>query len=375
MTNFLNILRKHDPLLSISLILVTLAGLLSMNTFGAENVFFSRQIVWVGIGFFAFFLIPFFDVRFIRKTTFVVSLYFLTVLFLTSLLFLVDPIQGAKSWFTIGSFAFQPSDPAKLVLIIVLAKYFSRRHIEIENLRHILTSGAYVFIIFALVLLQPDFGTAIIMFLVWLLLVLVSGISKKHLLLVFGLGFFAVTMMWLFVFADYQRDRVMTFLHPRTDIQGAGYNAYQSRIAVGSGELFGKGVGQGTQSKLRFLPEYETDFIFATFAEEWGFVGVSSILLLYFIIIARLISFAWKASTNFESFFIVGVAGLFLSHITIHAGMNLGLLPVTGTTIPFMSYGGSHLLTEFVALGIVISMRKHERGTHRSDVTQEMVLE
>jgi rod shape determining protein RodA len=165
----------------------------------------------------------------------------------------------------------------------------------------------------------------------------------------------------------------MTFLNPLTDIQGAGYNAYQSTVAVGSGELLGKGVGYGTQSKLQFLPEYETDFIFAAFAEEWGFVGVLLLFCLYGIVLWRILAAALMGSTNFETLFCVGVAVLFLSHIVIHVGMNIGLLPVTGTTIPLMSYGGSHLVVEYVALGMVLAMRRYGRAVHREDAEREMV--
>lgn len=368
LTKYFKHIRHHDIFIILSVFLISLAGLLSINTFSEDNSFFFRQSVWLCIGILVYLFFSSIDVRFLRKTSFVVFLYLISLLLLISLLFFADPLQGAKSWFVLGPVAIQPSDPIKVILIILLAKYFSRRHIEISNFKHILVSGAYTFILFFLILLQPDFGTAIIIFLIWFFIVLVSGIQKKHLTILFIIGAISIAAMWFFVFEDYQRTRITSFLHPRTDIQGAGYNAYQSRIAVGSGEFFGKGVGYGTQSKLRFLPEYETDFIFATFAEEWGFVGVSIILFLYFLIITRLITFAWKASTNFESFFMVGVAALFLSHILIHAGMNLGLLPVTGTTIPFMSYGGSHLVTSFMALGLVAAMRKYELGSHRSDL-------
>jgi len=366
-------LKKHDPMLLFSVLLVSLAGLTTMNTFGTDSSFFDRQVIWLSLGFLVYFLVSMIDVRFLRRTTSIVALYSGAIILLILVFLIADPIQGAKSWFVLGPIAFQPSDPIKLVVIAILAKYFSRRHVEIANFRHIFLSGMYVAIIFFLVLIQPDFGTAIIIFLTWLLMVLVSGISKKHLFAVFGIGVLTVASMWVFVFQEYQRDRILTFLHPRTDIQGAGYNAHQSQIAVGSGQVFGKGIGYGTQSKLQFLPEYETDFIFAAFAEEWGFLGVLLLLLLYAIIIFRLISFAWRAPTNFEAFFTMGVASLFVSHIAIHAGMNLGLLPVTGTTIPFMSYGGSHLLTEFFALGLVASMRQHSRGAHREDLTREVL--
>ena len=221
--------------------------------------------------------------------------------------------------------------------------------------------------------LQPDFGSAIIIAFVWFGMVLVSGISKKHLIAVFLVGAIAFGGLWGYAFEPYQKQRILTFIHPLTDLQGTGYNAYQSTIAVGSGQIFGKGVGYGTQSKLQFLPEYETDFIFAAFAEEWGFIGVVMILLLYGIVIWRILVNATYGATNFEILFGAGLAILFISHFIVHVGMNIGLLPVTGTTIPFLSYGGSHLLTEFVGLGILMGMRRYSRATHKDDIKKEFL--
>jgi len=245
--------------------------------------------------------------------------------------------------------------------------------VEIAHFKHILVSGVYAFIIFALILVQPDFGSAAIIGAIWLGIVLVSGISKKHLALVMIGATLAGALLWTFVFEDYQKARVLTFLNPLSDITGSGYNAYQATIAVGSGELWGKGVGYGTQSKLQFLPEYETDFIFAAFAEEWGFVGVVLLLIAYGVLIIRLLVSAYGGATNFETLFIVGITVYFLAHIIIHIGINLGLLPVTGTTVPFMSYGGSHLVTEFAALGMVTSMRRYGRTTHKADLNREFL--
>jgi rod shape determining protein RodA len=272
---------------------------------------------------------------------------------------------GAKSRFNIGIFSIQPSDPAKLILIIVLAKYFSKRHELIGDFKHIVISGVYAFTIFGLVFIQPDFGSAIILFFVWFGMILVAGIKLRHLLAVFLLGAVTFGLMWQFAFHPYQKERIMTFLNPLADIQGAGYNAYQSTIAVGSGELIGKGIGYGTQSKLLFLPEYETDFIFAAFAEEWGLIGVLLLFSGFGIVIWRLLYHAVTGASNFETLFATGVAILITSHFFVHIGMNIGLLPVTGTTVPFLSYGGSHLVTEFVAVGMVFAMRRYTRVSSR----------
>jgi rod shape determining protein RodA len=314
------------------------------------------------------------DWSFLRNTKVIVIMFMTSVGLLSSLFFIGAVYKGAQSWFNFGAFSFQPIDPIKLVVILILSKYFSRRHIEIANIRHILVSGLYVFTIFVLVFLQPDFGSAIIIFFVWLGMVLVSGISKKHLLAVFTLGLVIFGCLWLFVFKPYQKDRIKTFVNPLTDIRGSGYNAYQSKIAVGSGQVFGKGIGYGTQSKLQFLPEYETDFIFAAFAEEWGFVGVVLLFVLYGIVFWRMLSIALKGGSNFEILFGIGLAILFLVHMIVHIGMNIGLLPVTGNTLPFMSYGGSHLLAEFFGLGILMGMRSSSRVVHKDTATNELVI-
>jgi rod shape determining protein RodA len=303
----------------------------------------------------------------------VTAAYFVTLALLALLLVAVHKVMGARSWFTLGSLSFQPADLAKLTLIALLAKYLSRRHVDIARLKYVVVSALYAGAIILLVLVQPDLGTAVILSAVWLGMMLVSGISKKHLAIVALLAVLGATALWFGGLHDYQRARIAAFINPASDIRGAGYNAYQATIAVGSGELLGKGIGYGTQSKLRFLPEYQTDFIFAAFAEEWGFVGVVLLLLLYGLLVARLIDIAKRAGTNFDAFFTLGVAILFMAHLFIHAGISLGLLPVTGTTIPFMSSGGSHLIAEFAALGIVSSLSRHGRSVAR-DASQKEFL-
>lgn len=362
-----------DWILLLGATLISIAGIITMDSFASENIFFIKQIIWLIISIFIFFVASQIDWRFIKKTEIIMLFYFLSVLLLGFLFVLGSVFKGAQSWFDLGSFSFQPVDFSKLVIILLLAKYFSRRHIEIANIRHILISGFYVFVIFLLVFLQPDFGSAIIIFCIWLGMVLVSGISKKHLLVVFIVGLIAFGVLWGFVFHPYQKVRIMNFINPLTDIQGTGYNAYQSTIAVGSGQIFGKGIGYGTQSKLEFLPEYQTDFIFAAFAEEWGFVGVILLLILFAIVIGRVFIIATKGESNFEILFGVGLAVMFMAHATIHIGMNIGLLPITGNTLPFMSYGGSHLLNEFLGLGILMGMRKYNRPIHKEMISNEIV--
>ncbi len=341
---------------------ISLLGLLTMRSFAGENAFFEKQLIWIALSVLVFFVASIPEYRFLRRTQVIVAIFAGTVFLLGLIYFLGSISKGAQSWFNLGFFAIQPSDPAKLVLIALLSKYFARRHIEIAHIRHILLSGSYALLLALLIFFQPDLGSAIIIGSIWLGLVLVAGISWKHLAALIITGVVIAGGLWQFGLESYQKQRVLTFLHPLTDIQGAGYNAYQSTVAVGSGELLGKGIGYGTQSKLRFLPEYETDFIFAAYAEEWGFVGVVILFGLFGIVIIRILTFALRASDNFDSLFGAGVAIYFLAQITIHIGMNVGLLPITGATIPFMSYGGSHLLTEFAALGVLMGLRRHIRS-------------
>lgn len=372
----MDLLRRTDWLLLGSATLVSLAGLSIIYGFGPpaapdglaqageDGSLALRQSVWLLIGLGVFFLMSVIDFRFLRRTGVVVVVY-VGALSVLSLLFVIGSVfQGAQSWFNLGLFAVQPSDPAKIALIILLAKYFSRRHIEIARLKHIVVSGAYMFLMFVLLFFQPDFGSAMIVASLWVGMVLIAGIPLRHLALIIGIGIASVALLWTFAFADYQKARILTFLHPLADISGTGYNAFQSTVAVGSGGLLGKGIGYGTQSRLEFLPEHETDFIFAAFAEEWGFIGVVLLLSLFGLLLFRLAVNAREGATNFETLFILGAAVLFTVQLGVHIGMNIGLLPVTGTTLPFMSYGGSHLLTEYAILGAVNAMRKYGRAVH-----------
>ncbi len=307
-----------DPLLMMSALLLTFAGAITMNSFSGNNIFFIHQAWWLAGALVVFVLTSLLDARVFRRTSVIMTLYGGIVLMFVLLLVVGTVVLGAKNRFDLGFFSLQPADPAQIVLVLILAKYFSRRHVEIAHFKHIIVSGAYAFVFFALLFFQPDFGSAMIIFSIWLGTVLVAGISKKHLLAVVLVGTITFAGLWLFAFQDYQKARIRTFLNPLTDIHGSGYNAYQSTIAVGSGQVLGKGVGYGTQWKL-------------------------------------------------------GIVIVFMSHIIIHVGMNIGLLPVTGITIPFLSYGGSHLITEFGSLGILTSMRRYARTVPRESADNEFL--
>lgn len=388
--------RSIDWILLLALLPIIAAGLVTMYSFegtrsvscepqaleaplGGERTcetpaaspspFFSKQLLWLSLSLAVFFAAGFLDWRFLRRSDVLFACFLAGAALLLLLLAAGTAVKGAQSWFDFGPFSVQPVEIVKLILILVLAKYFSRRHIEIAHIRHILVSGFYALVLFVLVLLQPDFGGAIVIACIWLGMVLLSGISKKHLLAVMLIGVLSGLFLWTYAFKDYQKQRLITFIHPLTDIRGSGYNAYQSMIAVGSGELFGKGVGLGSQSRLQFLPEYETDFIFAAFAEEWGFLGVVVLFFCYGIVIWRILINALYGLSNFEILYGLGMAIFIMSHFFIHVGINIGLLPVTGITLPFMSYGGTNMLILFAGLGILMGMRRYRRAAHK-ELTQ-----
>jgi rod shape determining protein RodA len=356
-----------------AIIPILAAGLATMYSFTGDNSFALHQSIWILASFCAFFAVSMIDVRFLRATWVSVTLFAVCTALLGSLFLLGRISHGAESWLDFGAFSLQPSDLAKIALIVILAKYFSRRHIEIANIRHILVSGAYALIFFVLVLVHPDLGSAMTIALIWLSMVMISGVSKKHILSMLGVGLLAFALLWNVGFKEYQKDRIRNFIEPSSNIHTTGYNAYQSTVAVGSGGLFGKGLGYGTQSRLKFLPEYQTDFIIAAFAEEWGLAGIVILLALYGVMIWRIIATAMRGATNFEILFGAGVAVYFIVHIAINIGMNMHLLPVTGTPLPLMSYGGTHIMSEFLLLGTLMAMRRFARPAHKDAVNNEFV--
>ena len=342
-------------------ILIVLAGMITFNEIGQVNDFFTRQVIWLLLGLIVYFITSRYDHRPLRRQGVLLSLYGIIIGVLGLLFVLGSAFQGAQSWFDVGLFAIQPADPAKLVIILILAKYFSRRHVEIAAFRHLVVSFLYVVPIVVLLALQPDFGSAMVVVAIWLLMLLISGIPWQRLLLLAGIASALLLLAWNFVFLDYQKDRIQTFFDPYADISGSGYNVYQSLVAVSAGGWIGRGVGEGTQSRLDFLPESETDFVFAAFVEEWGILGAILLFSLYTIIIWRLLLKARTAESNFERLYLLGFASLILIHFLLHISINLGLLPATGITLSFMSYGGSHLITMFGGLGLAASMSQRTR--------------
>ena len=351
-------LKRFDWILIGSLVPLFVWSLLTLKSVGggADDSFFYRQLTWIGVGFLVMFLMACIEWRFFARSGVVLILYGGVISLLLFLFIVGTRIKGAQSWFSFSVASFQPAEIMKLVLIVLLAKYYSYRHIDIARIRHIFITASYTAFPFILILLQPDLGSALIIFAIWVGMTMVAGIRMRHFLMLTAAGVVSIVLAWMYVLAPYQHQRILTFLNPAADPQGTGYNALQSVIAVGSGQFLGKGVGYGSQSRLQFLPEARTDFIFAAFAEEWGFMGVLLLLTCLGVFLWRVLTIGASSPTNFSKLFAIGFSILVVVQGVIHAGMNMGVLPITGITFPFMSYGGSSLLANFITIGMVQSI-------------------
>lgn len=352
--------KNFDWWLALAAFSLTSLGILmlfGMKQFGGEDIVFKKQLFFLLLGIILMFLVSLFDYRRIKaNSSFVFSIYFFAVISLAAVFVFGSEIRGSTSWFKIGLFSVEPVEFVKIITLVLLAKFFTLRHAEIYRISHIVLSAVYIAIPIGLVLLQPDFGSAMLLLLIWFGMMIVAGIKKNHLLLLVLLAIVSFTVMWMGFFKDYQKERLLTFMDPLRDPRGSGYNIIQAKIAIGSGGLWGSGLGQGTQTQLGFLPEAHTDFIFAAIAEEFGFVGILFVFAGYTFLSWRIIKIAGNSPNNFARLFCFGFLILLFSQFIINIGMNLGLMPVTGITLPFLSYGGSSLISVFIALGIIQSI-------------------
>lgn len=361
---FLNILLAYDWILFGSVLFLVTIGILlqyglSLGQEGATLSFFWRQLVFAVVGVTLAILVSFFDYRGLRTWT--PWLYLGALGLLVVVLIIGATLRGVKGWIPFFGFQFQVVELVKLLMVMVLAKYWIGKVYEVGRLKHIIASGILTGIPFALILLQPDLGSGLIIFGLWLGLVLLTGIRWRYFLIMALSGVVIVAVAWLFLFKDYQKQRIMTFIYPSRDPLGAGYQVRQSMIAVGSGKFVGRGLGLGTQSQLHFLPETRTDFAFAVIAEELGFIGSSVLLGLYVIFFWRLYLLARHGGDDFSIFLVVGFFIIFFLQALVNIGMNLGIAPIVGLPLPFVSYGGSSLLASLVALGILESIAVRQR--------------
>src|SRR3989344_1154475 len=352
-----NLLKNFDwPLFSAVATILALSFITFYGLNSGSSQFISRQAILVGAGMVIMFAVSFFDYRIFKNySSPSLLIYFLSIVLLAAA-FASREIRGVSSWIVLNRFTFQPAEFAKIAILILLAKYFSQRHLEINNVRHILVSGAYVFVPFIMIFTQPDFGSAFVFITIWFTMILFSGINKRHVMALIILATMIASIGWFFVLEDYQKDRVISFANPYDDPKGQGYHLIQSKIAIGSGGIAGN-LFSGNKEYDILVPEPYTDFVFTSFANKFGFAGVVILIALFGFIMFRLISIAINVRNNFAGFFVVGYLSILLAHAVVNMGMNLGLLPITGIPLPFLSYGGSHLIVMLIGLGLVQSIR------------------
>ncbi len=356
----INYFKKLDWGIIICAVFITAFGLAGIYSYGiAKNNFsdFEKQIIFLAVGFILMLLISFFDYRILRNNSYLILIfYFICLVLLAGLHFFAPNIRGTRGWYKLGFLTLDPIEPTKIVLIVLLAKYFSIRHVELYKFRHIIVSGLYVFFPAVLVFIKPDLGGTVVLLFIWIGILMISGIKLKHFFILLLCAVLVAGFAWHFLLKDYQKERITSFIFPY-DVLGNSWSQSQTKIAIGSGQIFGEGVGRETQVQYGFLPEPHTDFIFSAIAQEWGILGIGVLFVLYLVLIWRILKIAIESETNFPRLFAVGFAISLIAQFTINIGMNLSMLPVVGLYLSFVSYGGSGLIGNFISIGILQSIK------------------
>jgi rod shape determining protein RodA len=338
--------------------LTTLYSAVSSGSGGAQPLLYYKQLIWFaggGAGMVLCFLVSY---RSIERWT--PACYVLVNLLLLYVVLFGRVVSGARRWIFVGPFSLQPSELAKLVVILILARYYAK-HVSPHGLtlRELIQPVLSVLLPFGLIVVQPDLGTALMLGFIAVSMTLFVKIERRALLLVCGCFVVLLPSVWLFL-KGYQRQRILTFLNPERDPLGTGYHIIQSKIAIGSGMISGKGFLQGTQNALSFLPEQHTDFIFSVLAEEWGFMGSMLLVLLFLVLLLLVLHTAYRCRDPYGTILVIGVGSMLFWQVLINIGMVMGLMPVVGVPLPFVSYGGSSVLTTLIGVGLLlnVSMRR-----------------
>jgi rod shape determining protein RodA len=359
------ILNKLDYTLIGAVLLILVMSLFILNSATAHlsTSYLKKQMMWIIISIFV--LLAFLRLDYSVITKYTRYLYILNIVLLTSVFFLGTEVKGAQSWIVIpGIGSIQPSEFSKLLLIVTFAHYLVHKQGELTTFRDLIPSFIFVAIPLLLILKQPDLGTALVFIAIMVGMLFVAGANPMLLLGIFGGGSLAaigyvlghLKFGWWIPLKTYQLNRILVVFDSSIDPRGAGWNVWQSKIAIGSGGLFGKGLGGGTQSMGQFLPEQWTDFVFAVLAEEMGFIGAGLLLIFFFILIYRGLKIAAVSRDLYGSLIATGIVSMYLFHIIENVGMAMGIMPVTGIPLPFVSYGGSSLLTNMIGLGLLLNI-------------------
>ena len=357
MKRFLLFFKSIDWLIAVPVIVLVCFSLaelysISLGQGGASWDFLKKQILFAVLGLAIFFFFALID--FHHFYSYSNYLYVLAILSLIAVLLFGQRINGTRGWFGLFGFGLQPVELVKFVLVICLARYFAKAPMSARPLKHLLISGSFTALLIVLIMLQPDLGSAALLFVVWVIFLVATNVPKKYLVTIFASLIILFALSWQFAFKDYQRQRLITYLQPSTS--STNYNVKEAIIAVGAGGLFGRGLGFGSQSQLKFLPEANTDFMFAVIAEELGLVGVLVVIGCFGLLLFRFISSLSRSRNYFGSLIIVGGVGLIFIEMFINIGMNMGILPVIGIPLPFVSYGGSALIAHLALVGVMHSV-------------------
>ena len=362
MIKLLNLFKKKiyfDQYLFISITILSIMGLLFLYSASQDNIETTiKQSFFVMFGLILMFLLSLLDPDFYKNSA---SIFFLLTIFLILITFFFGKeVNGAKRWLDLGFFTLQSSEIVKISLPIFLAAYLYDKALPI-SLLHTFITIVTILIVVNLVRIQPDLGTSLVIFLAGLYILFLAGLSWRFIGISLTILILSLPFIWNNFLEPFQRQRVLTLLDPNADPYGSGWNIMQSKIAIGSGGIQGKGYGEGTQAHLDFLPETETDFIFSVVAEEFGFIGVCFLLITFFFIMFRCLYLALNARDRFCRLTIGGLSLLFISTVFINLAMVVGIIPVVGMPLPFISKGGSSLLSFYIAFGIIISMATHKK--------------
>lgn len=350
-------LKKIDWWLVVIVVVIVGLGIASFYDIGPRSPdFIKRQLIFLGVGIVIMLTVSFFDYRIFKNLSSVSIILYLLALVLLLLALASQEIRGVSSWIVFKNFTLEPAEFAKLAILILLAKYFSQKHVEIYRTHHILASAVYVLLPATLTLMQPDLGSIIVFFCIWLGILLFAGIKRKHLLVIFMAGIIITTIGWFAVLKPYQKTRINAFVNPYLDPRDTGYNTLQSKMTFGSGQWFGIAFDKKASPRV-LVPEPYNDFAFANFARKFGFVGVIALLAMFLLLLRHIGSIAARTDNNFAKLFSLGFLTIIFAHVIINAGVNLGLLPITGIPFSFLSYGGSHLITLMIGLGIIQNIR------------------
>lgn len=356
------LLEHFDWALVVIVTMISLIGFLSIysasNSYGMDTLYFQKQIIWFYLGLILMFGTTLIDYRLLGRLSFWFHMFLICLLILVLFYGAGGPGSRVNRWLKLGPFFLQPSEFVKFTLVMYLAHYFREsRRINNIGFRELVWPVTVTIIPLALILKQPDLGTGGILLLVVAPMIYFVGLRHKVLFITIGIGLVSMPFAWFFLLKPYQQNRILTLINPEMDPLGKGYQIIQSKIAVGSGTLWGKGFLEGTQARLNFLPARHTDFIFAVFTEEWGFLGGVVLVFLYIVLILWCLKYVGKTRDRSGTILTVGVTAILASQILINISMVLGLLPIVGMPLPFMSYGGSAMLSQMLGIGLILNVR------------------